>query len=329
MLIPTAFPISKMEDTYYMNKYQYLNFSNRPVWGFALGDALGVPFEFYSSEDIKKIDIYHIFQNKTFLKSHPTVPLGTWSDDTSQLLILLESLIRNNGLDLIDLSKKLINWKNDGYMAINNYTFDIGIQTYNALNNIENSGLNGLFDNISEYGNGNGSLMRVLALAVYSKTPDPKLVIDAHYQSYITHPHMRSQVCCAIYAMWARYLIRGMSPRMAWYKSIDIIFLFYREYYQSKALEELDIILSFDDMECSGTGYVVDTLQTVKKILFNCNSYVDVVLSAIQMGNDTDTVAALSGGVAAIVYGLDSVPDEWWDHLRGKLIIERVLSGLD
>ena len=287
-----------------------------------------MPFEFCSPEQLYDVDISSLFVNKYFSKSHPTVPIGTWSDDTSQFLILLESLINNNGLFLPDFSKKLIDWKNEGYMSINGYTFDIGIQTYNALSKIESNDIGSWLNNINEFDNGNGSLMRVLALALYSKSPISKLIEDAHLQSSVTHPHMRSKVCCAIYAVWARYLLDGIEVQGAWFKAIENIFIFYKKNNLKDALYELDIVLSFDSNECHGTGYVVDTLQTVKKILFNNYSYNEVVIDAIRTGNDTDTTAALSGGLAAIIFGLDSVPKYWWDNLRGKSIISKISNKI-
>lgn len=310
-----------------MNKNQYSIEVENSIWGFALADALGVPFEFHLPEEIEDIDISFELNN-CFERSHNNVPLGTWSDDTSQFLILLESLIENEGLILQDLSKKLLLWKNKGYMSIDGYTFDIGIQTYEALNRIENKKIINWFKNIDEYENGNGSLMRVLALPLYSKAPNFKLIIDAHYQSFITHPHMRSQVCCAIYSMWARYLLNGIDIKESWFKSIETIVDFYQQYRQDDALEELEIILSFDSSECHGSGYVVDTLHTVRKCMFNNYSYIDVVTAAIKTGNDTDTTAALSGGLAAITFGLDSVPNNFWEQLRGKALINKVIDKI-
>lgn len=307
-----------------MDKKQYIISVKNSIWGFALGDALGVPFEFFSPDELQDLDITHLNKNKYFSKSHPSVPLGTWSDDTSQLLILLESLINNNGLDVHDFSQKLIKWKNTGYMSIDGYTFDIGVQTYQALKKIENNQVKNWFNNISEFDNGNGSLMRVLALSLYSKSTNVRLILDAHNQSAVTHPHIRSQICCAIYAVWARNILKGMSVETAWFESIDTIFNFYKMYLPI-ALNELDLVLSFDEKSCHGTGYVVDTLQTVKNILFNNYNYQSVVSVAIKTGNDTDTTAALSGGIAAIAYGLNTVPDYWWQQLRGKIIIDRVI----
>jgi ADP-ribosyl-[dinitrogen reductase] hydrolase len=94
-----------------------------------------------------------------------------------------------------------------------------------------------------------------------------------------------------------------------------------RSIYKNKKeyLSELENnILPHDILIESGTGYVVDCLKSSFKIIRESNSYEEVIKKSIALGNDTDTTAAVAGGLAGIIYGYDSIPKRWYEKLRGK-----------
>ena len=62
-------------------------------------------------------------------------------------------------------------------------------------------------------------------------------------------------------------------------------------------------------------GYVVDTLEAALWCLLNTDNYKDCVLKAVNLGDDTDTVAAIAGGLAGMFYGVDAIPNEWLEQL--------------
>ena len=120
--------------------------------------------------------------------------------------VLLASLLHCGKLDLDDLGRRLVNWYDNGYKAVDAHVFDVGVQTAQAINRFQHGvpAHQGGFKD--EHANGNGSLMvRVLPLALWHKGSIEELVVDAQEQSVITHGHLRSQVCCALYCLWARY----------------------------------------------------------------------------------------------------------------------------
>lgn len=69
-------------------------------------------------------------------------------------------------------------------------------------------------------------------------------------------------------------------------------------------------------------GYVVDTLEAAVWCLLTTNSYKEAVLKAVNLGDDTDTVAAIAGGLAGALYGYDAIPQEWKDTLIKRDYIE-------
>ena len=150
--------------------------------GLLVGDALGVPYEFHPPESIPPADLIEFSPPPGFQRAHVGVPPGTWSDDGAQALVLLDSLLACDGLDLAHFAGGLRRWLLEGFYAVNRSVFDIGAQTSTALNRLgagippESSGPS------DERHNGNGSLMRVLPLALWHRGDDRELMALAARQ---------------------------------------------------------------------------------------------------------------------------------------------------
>lgn len=294
------------------------------ILGLLIGDALGVPYEFHASEDIPPLDKIEYKPPRGFDRSHDSIKPGTWSDDGAQALCLLASLLNCGSLDLEDFAKRLVQWYDFGYCAVDRNVFDIGFTTGSAIQNIRagvaaaEAGPNG------EHDNGNGSLMRVLPLALWHKGSDEELVRDACLHSLVTHGHIRSQICCAIYCLWARNILKEVEG--PWECAIKTL----REIYapDSQFIEEMDYYIRPDeDLIGNGSGYVVDSLRSAKMVMKH-DSYEDVVRAAIALGKDTDTTACIAGGVAGLQFGIKGIPKRWISKLRGKEIYKPLLQSL-
>ncbi len=295
------------------------------IYGLLIGDAIGVPYEFKKPHEIKDIDINpkHI-KNKTY----PDIHYGTWSDDGAQSLILLSTLLDNDTFDTVDFFDRLVNWLDMGYMSVDNHTFDVGIQTYLSISAYKKSRKVEINSSPNEDQNGNGSLMRCLPLALWHKGSNKELIDLAHKQSLITHPHLRSQVCCALYCLVARYLLLGCNPGIAIDKSKDELMNIYEKYHYFDALHELkENILSYDLVKCHGGSYVVDSLMSSLSCI-NEVSYSDTIKKAILFGNDTDTTACIAGGLAGIRFGFNQIPEHWVSGLRGKNLADPIIKQL-
>lgn len=294
------------------------------LWGLLIGDALGVPYEFHNPEDIPPLAQIEMQPPENFERAHGRIPIGTWSDDGAQALILLASLQKRKGLDVDDFGKRLINWYQHGYMAVDYQVFDVGIQTAEAIRRMmqgisaEESGPSG------EYHNGNGSLMRVLPLALWHRGTDEQLVHWAHWQSVVTHGHLRSKVCCAAYCLWARRLLAGSDQ--AWNEAVSTLHTIYGDS-SPEWVEFVWHIRPDQDPQGTGSGYVVDSLNSVRLVMQE-SSYEQVVKKAIALGQDTDTTACIAGGLAGIRDGVSAIPERWMTALRGKELVEPLLTEL-
>lgn len=297
------------------------------LWGLLVGDAVGVPYEFHNPSELPPFAQLDMCPPPAFERAHAHVPNGTWSDDGAQALVLLASLLKQQGLDLEDFAQGLVRWYKYGYMAVNLQVFDVGIQTAAAIRRIiqgypaEQAGAN------DEQANGNGSLMRVLPLALWHQGTDAELIELAQLQSVVTHRHKRSQVCCALYCLWARGLLNAQTLDVAWQHAVNTLRAYYGE--SSDYSAELEFYIRPDDKPIGqGSGYVVDSMRSARMVLQRETSYETVIKAAIALGHDTDTTACIAGGIAGIYYGLDAIPISWMQALRGKEMVEPLINQL-
>lgn len=293
--------------------------------GLLVGDALGVPYEFHPPESIPPADLIEFSPPPGFQRAHVGVPPGTWSDDGAQALVLLDSLLACDGLDLAHFAGGLRRWLLEGFYAVNRSVFDIGAQTSTALNRLgagippESSGPS------DERHNGNGSLMRVLPLALWHRGDDRELMALAARQSLPTHGHPRSQVACALYCLWARAALeRRPDP---WSSAVSR----FRNHGGLDLFPGAEVQLVLDPGNAAsarGTGYVLDTLWSAKEAVEGTTSFEACVRHAVTLGHDTDTTAAVSGGIAGLLYGGEAIPDRWTEALRGRSLVEPLLAKL-
>jgi len=294
------------------------------IVGLLVGDALGVPYEFHQRHEIPPLSEIEFDPPAGFQRSHRSVVPGTWSDDGAHALLLLASLLECARLDLDDLGKRLVDWYDSGYKAVDGRVFDVGIQTSEAINRMRRGVPAHEAGSREQNNNGNGSLMRVLPLALWHKGTNEELVADTQRQSLITHGHMRSQVCCALYCLWARYTLEGMND--AWERAVESL----RQIYRDRELEqeELEWSIRPDDLsEGTGSGYVVDCLRSARWAT-EAGSYEQVIKAAVSLGHDTDTTACVAGGIAGLRDGINAIPERWRTRLRGKELYQDELREL-
>ena len=294
--------------------------------GLLIGDALGVPYEFMPAELIPPRAQIEFEPPTGFDRSHSSVPAGTWSDDGAQALCLLASLLSHGHLDLDDFGQRLVNWHDRGDLAVDGFVFDCGIQTSRAISALrsgvspERAGPRG------ERDNGNGSLMRVLPVAIWHQGCDRDLAALATRQSLVTHGHLRACLCCEMYCLWAKRIIAGQGIEHAWADAMTGLRQIHT--HQPNAIEEIDGPMTLlSDYEITAGGYVVDCLHSARFALRG-SSFEEVVKTAVALGNDTDTTAAVAGGLAGLRYGIEGIPRRWRRNLRGRSELSPLLDEL-
>jgi len=295
--------------------------------GLLVGDALGVSFEFKKPEQIPPRDRIEMTMPIAFRRSHAGVPAGTYSDDGAQALCLLASLLVCGKFSLADFSDRLLRWLDDGYLAVDGDVFDVGTQTAQALAQLRDGMSPRESGGASEWDNGNGSVMRCLPLALWHQGSDEALVRDAHLTSLPTHAHPRSLVACAFYCLVAHGYLQSLADPWSWAdQRLEEIYALWSDQPARKAfLVELDVLRRFPKTDQSrGSGYVLDTIWSARQAVEE-DSFEDAVRTAILFGHDTDTTAAVAGGLAGIKYGVDGIPVRWLQQLRGFDLVEPLI----
>jgi ADP-ribosylglycohydrolase len=305
-----------------------MNLMKDILYGMAIGDALGVPYEFKTREEMKKNPCTGMIGYGTHKQ-----PKGTWSDDTSLALATVASLVK--GYNINDIAIAFTAWRDLGHYAINGKVFDIGGTTNIAIERIKEGKLPvTLCGGYDERSNGNGSLMRILPIVdyiLYLKTKTEvtqeeinRIISDL---SSLTHRNEFSIERCQHLILFAYYLINSKNketsfenftgdPNRTAFKSI-FLFNSYNDF------------INISEKQIKSGGYVLDTLEASIWCLLTTDNYKDAVLKAVNLGGDTDTTACVTGGLAGILYGYENIPKEWIDDLRGKELINSVIKNYD
>lgn len=261
------------------------------LYGFVVGDCLGVPYEFSSHNKLTKLKMVgNMVHNQ---------PLGTWSDDTAFTLATLDSDMTYDNI------KKQLKSVLSGKYFPDNIMFDVGATTLRCLSQEDS------LNDFNEQDSGNGALMRMLPVAFY--TYDIKWLNDVYYYiskvSYITHKSTESFYCCLLYCRLMYKLFEDIDISL-----IECIKDF-ENYYRIELFKPIK--------ECTNNGYVVDSLNIVINICENATSFEDGMLKAINLGGDTDTHCALIGSILGIKFG---VPQKYINKIRNKELIDEIIK---
>jgi ADP-ribosyl-[dinitrogen reductase] hydrolase len=292
------------------------------VWGHLVGDATGVPYEFEDPHGIGAV----VFGKEGGPWQQPP---GTWSDDGALMLALLDSLLRGR-FDPDDQGARALAWADAGaYTPGGDGRFDIGGTTSGAMAALRRGIPAVDAGPTDERAAGNGSLMRILPLALVERAPrtdardparkvsDGRLVQDAHAASRVTHGNLLCQATCALYSLVVRRLLAGDTPpaalETARRKLRDV---YGRDRAFAGHLAALDMIEGWK--ERSGRGFVVDSFWSAWDAFAGARDYEETIVRAIRYGNDTDTTAAIAGGLAGVHWGWQSIPAAWRRGMRGR-----------
>ena len=294
------------------------------LFGIAIGDALGVPVEFMSRKHLQANPVVGMREYGTHHQ-----PAGTWSDDSAMSFLLVEQLIE--GYDIERLGKKFCQWYQYNYWTPHGEIFDIGVATRNALDKVA-KGISALESGeCDDYSNGNGSLMRILPLAIYlqDKPIDQRFCITKEV-SGITHSHIRSVIGCFFAVEFVIQLLKSKDKCDAYYEAQNIV----RDYLHLIDIKSTEIELYnrilFDDIsripeqDIYASGYVLHTLEASLWAFLTTDNFKEAVLKAVNLGNDADTVGAITGGMAGLFYGVEQIPEEWINQLARTKDIENL-----
>jgi ADP-ribosylglycohydrolase len=300
--------------------------------GVAVGDALGVPVEFQPRGTFKVTDM-------TGYGTH-NQPAGTWSDDTSLTLCLADAMAGGfTGYNLLEkTADNFVRWFDHAEFTAHGNVFDIGISTSKAIRKLKNgkrpteSGC----DDVNE--NGNGSLMRIAPLVFHIvDKPQGKRYEIVRQVSAITHAHHISILACIIYTEYLIKLLLGgdkYTTFEATEKEITDALIkgalrgYFKPDYFTPFIFPGNKWQLCDESDIESGGFVADTLKAAIWCFLTTDSYREAVLKAVNLGGDTDTTAAVTGGLAGLYYGFgeSGIPQDWIGKLAG---VQNILNIAD
>ena len=291
------------------------------IMGVVIGDALGMPVQFMDRNEVKQSPVLGMEGYGTY-----NMPPGTWSDDSSMTLAALDSIREKGKIDSDDIMKRFVDWYKNGAYTPHGIAFDMGATCVKAIGRYGNPYSYKECGCTDEYSNGNGSLMRIMpvCLYVYENVKKEKITEDKgleliHEVSALTHAHLRSKMACGFYYFMVKAILDeegNLTSKLQ--KGIDNAVTFYHRDFSNLVqmayygrLFHLDEFVNVTEDEIKSSGYVVDSLEAAVWSLITTESFEEGLLRAVNLGGDTDTIGAIAGGLAALHYGYNNIPESW------------------
>lgn len=224
-------------------------------------------------------------------------------------LALASAIIDNRQFNPFDAAMNFLNWYTRGRFASNGRCFDIGNTTRRALERFLKT--KEAFPPPDESALGNGAIMRLAPVPIaFSKHPS-KAADIAEQQTRITHNAGLNVAA----AKWLAYRLAGQIAHTEEGESLFHEVGTEGSYY----LDDFPALL-----ECVGTnwkevhrtqvssgGHVIDTLGAALWAVQRTKSFEDAVVAAVNLGDDADTVGAVTGMIAGAIYGEEAIPERW------------------
>jgi ADP-ribosylglycohydrolase len=298
------------------------------IIGHAVGDAMGFPTEFSKREELLKNPVLEMIDSPDV-----GLPAGSWSDDTAMEIATIDSFIHKKCFDYKDIMDRWVKWINESEYTSTGVTFDIGRTCLKAIKKYCNGSAPLQCGSTSINENGNGSLMRILPVALYAYTrnlDDISIQRLTDEMSSLTHAHEVSRLGCYIYVQFVICLLKEYEKEDAYRYVQDLD-------YSSYNVNSINLYTRILDGQIEGqilddiksTGYIVDTLECVLWIFMNARNYKEAIIASTNIGGDTDTIGAIVGSMAGIYYGIDSIPSKWLDKLQRKEYLVELTSKFE
>lgn len=255
--------------------------------GLFVGDALGTTLEFSSRDSLP--EQLEITGGGPF-----RLRRGDWTDGGSMALALAESLLSCRGLDRRMTLEHWLAWYRHGQFSSNKAKgcFDIGNTIRQALEAYESTGTL----QAQNAGRGNGGIMRLAPVVTASHSCSGKLTVDlAVTQSGLTHGSAEAARCARDMARLCHGLVRGKLGRA------DLTSV------TPRARRWVDLCRH----EVSSSGLASHTLEAALWCVYGTDSFQDALTLAVNLGDDSDTVGAVTGQVAGALYGASAIPGKW------------------
>lgn len=299
------------------------------IIGFTLGNAMGIPVSGEDRDNLIKNPVTSMVKSDKYDTKE-----GTWGFDTSQVLIMMDSIVNMQEVSYNDIAECLLECTLSGEYTALGCLFDIdktvekAIQKYSSEKDVTSCGIDDLKDN------GNGALPRMIPIAFYcyyNHLRDREVYNIVKGVTSITHMSDVSVLGSFILVKYMLFILNGKDK----YASYNMIKYYgYEEFFEEDIIEYYNRLLktninnlNVDDLRSE--EYVVYTLETVLWVILNCSSAAEAIVGGVNLGGDTSGVAALCGALCGILYGISDVPSKWLGELSKIDYVEKLISKFE
>ena len=291
------------------------------IIGHTIGDTIGVPFEMMPRNRLKKFPIKEIYDENKY------------SDDTVMTLATMKAIIDNGGkINYEDIMYEFYLWLSEGKYTPDGMPYGFGNTTFRAVNNFS-LGFDALDCGIDEeYANGNGALMRMLPIIFYLHSinaEEKKILSVVNNATRLTHAHEINKIGTYIFVRYCLFLLDGHDK----FDSYNMIKELNYKIFHKKALRKYKRILKEDiskyrEKDIKSGIAIYETLEAVLWSILTTNGFKDTLLKAVNLGGDTDTVGAITGGVCGILYP-NEIPKEWENKIKNIKFIKKLSKDFE
>lgn len=289
----------------------------------AVGDALGSPIQF------KKRDTYLHVRGYT-LGGEFNSQKGEYTDDTAMALCLADSLINSNGFDAKNQLDTYVKWLKDGYMSTRDEAYDIGLTVFKSIVHYMETGETTTNIN-QEKDSGNGSLMRLAPVVMLYADDINKAVLYAGKSSLTTHASPIAIDACRYFAYVLTLILNGTHKSELF---SDEATKKMQNYFKKEPLHSEVMKIANGSYvgkyreDIKSSGYVVHTLEAALWAFHYGETFKDTMLSAVNLGDDADTVGAVTGQLAGAYFGFNKIDDIFLQELFNKELIINMAENL-
>jgi ADP-ribosyl-[dinitrogen reductase] hydrolase len=282
------------------------------LFGLAVGDAIGTTVEFLPRDN------YPVLKDMIGGGAFKLDP-GQWTDDTSMAICLAESLLKYPEFNAFDLMNRFDRWNLLGENSSTGRCFDIGNTTISSLRKFRQTG-NPYSGSEEKEGSGNGSLMRLAPVPILFWNDSGKADEISTLQSRTTHGSEDAKSACIYLSRVICGFISGLGKDSllqkddSWPESVK----------QIAKMKYVDLPRN----EIYSSGYVIDTLEAALWSFSQADDFEEAVLLAANLGEDSDTVAAVTGQIAGAFWGFSSIPKKWVELIYESDRIQKLANDL-
>ena len=286
------------------------------IFGQAIGDALGLASEFMTKEEVLQhypdgINSYDDIINDR----HRSIwQKGAWTDDTDQMLCILDSIVKHRAINLIDIAERFVNWKKTNGRGIGRHTLNvlsIGDYTQDPFKVSEL-----VWTMSRKQSAANGAIMRTSILGAWDYSNWENVEKNTEIVCKLTHYDPRCVGSCVVitYLIHCYLIDKAISKN----ELIDI-----GNKYDKRIAEYIELAFQNDieQLKLDELGKLGYTLKTMSAALWAFNHAADFqsgLKRIIEQGGDADTNGAVAGALLGLKLGLDRIPKDLVDSLVGR-----------